>query len=342
LLSLPGICSVLYISICIPLMRSFLYTGLMVFLSPLIFSFTFITQKRTGSPRGNMDYIGPIIRPPNEADSILLQVTTGCSHNACSFCGIYKNKPFSIKPDKQIDTDLDYAAKHFPSNRRVFLCDGDALIIPQKHLESILIRIKEKLPRVTRITTYANAKSIARKSDQELRVLRRLGLKQFHIGLESGDDITLQKVKKYGTAAFIIEQCQRAKAAKMKLFVTILLGLGGAERSKIHAELTGKALSQIDPHYVGALSLMMVEESPLYTQWKEGYFTLPSPDAMLRELRTIIANTDVSLCLFFANHASNYLPINARLPREKEKTITRIDQALRGNVPLKPEWLRGL
>ena len=289
-----------------------------------------------------MNYIGNIIRPPSEAESIILQVTTGCSHNKCTFCGVYKEKTFSIKSEEVINADLDFAALHYKNTRRLFLCDGDALIIPQKRLVGILEKIHEKIPAVGRIATYGSAKSIARKTDKELRELRQSGIKVIHMGLESGDDITLKKVCKYGDSAFITQQGIRAKNAGMKLFITVLLGLGGKERSEIHARETGKALSALDPRYVGALSIMMVDNTPIYTDWKEGKFLLPKPEDMLRELKIMIENTDVSLCLFFANHASNYLSINVRLPKEKENVLDRIDMALSGKIKLKPEWLRGL
>lgn len=289
-----------------------------------------------------MHYVEPIIRPPSEADSILLQVTTGCSHNTCTFCGVYKNKPFGIKSDANIDADLAEAREHYRHTRRLFLCDGDALIVPQAKLLSILHRIHEQLPWVGRIATYANAKSISRKTEDELRELRQAGLKVLHIGLESGDDTTLAHVRKYGDRAFIIDQGRRAREAGLKLFVTVLLGLGGTERSAIHAEETGRALSEMDPQYVGALSLMLIEGTPLEAECRGGRFTEPTPEQLLRELRIMLAHTDVTLCLFFANHASNYLPIRARLPREKDGTLALIDDALEGKVALREEWMRGL
>ena len=289
-----------------------------------------------------MHYVEPIIRPPSEAESILLQVTRGCSHNRCTFCGVYKEKRFGFTPDDIIDQDLEYAANHYRGVRRLFLIDGDALIIPQARLMSILERIHSRLPWVRRIATYANAKSICRKTDQELRQLRESGLKVLHMGLESGDDQTLAHVRKYGDSACIVEQGLRARQTGMKLFVTVLLGLGGRARSEVHARETGHALSAIDPEYVGALSLMLLENTPLHDEWRAGDFELPGPDELLRELRTMVAHTDMTLCLFFANHASNYLPLRGRLPREKEQLLATLDAALEHRIPLKPEWLRGL
>lgn len=289
-----------------------------------------------------MHYVDPVIRPPSEADSILLQVTTGCSHNKCTFCGIYKDKPFSIKPDSIIDDDIDCAARTMRHVNRLFLIDGDALIVPQGRLVRLLERIRERLPWVRRIGTYANARSIARKSDTDLRALRELGLKVFHMGLESGDDAVLAHVRKYGTSADIIAQARRARDAGFKLFVTVILGLGGVERSREHAMATGHALSAIDPSYVGALSLMLLENTGLYEECRKGEFEVPAPGQLLEELRSMIEHTSVSACLFFSNHASNHLPIQARLPSQKQAVLDEIDRALRGQLSLRPEWLRGL
>jgi radical SAM superfamily enzyme YgiQ (UPF0313 family) len=289
-----------------------------------------------------VQYEGHVIRPPSEAESILLEVTVGCSHHRCSFCGAYLADRFRIKHDQAIFADIAYAARHFRDRERVFLLNGDALIVPSRRLLPILGEIARELPWVTRVATYANAKSVARKSDQELSELRSLGLKLLHMGLESGDDVTLGAVDKFGNAEFIVEQGRRARAAGMKLFVTVLLGLGGAERSLEHARATGRALTALQPDYVGALSLMLIPGTPLFDDWRAGRFVLGGPDAMLRELRELLAHTELTRGIFYANHASNYLPIRARLPRDKAQTLALLDAAVGGKVALKPEWLRGL
>ncbi len=289
-----------------------------------------------------MHYEGAIIRPPSEADSILLQVTIGCSHNKCSFCGIYKNKIFRIRDDYQIEEDLQYASLHFRDKDKVFLCDGDALIIPFARLQKLLLNIRKTLPWVSRVGTYANAKSIARKTPDELAQLKELGLRIIHMGLESGDDETLRRWGKWGDVSMIIEQGQKVREAGINLFTTVLLGLAGAERSSIHAEKTGIALTRINPNYVGALSLIPVENTPLYTQIQRGEFSLMRPLEILKELRIMLQFTDLRPGYFYANHASNYLPFRARLPRDKESALALIDKALKGEVNLTPEWLRGL
>jgi radical SAM superfamily enzyme YgiQ (UPF0313 family) len=289
-----------------------------------------------------MHYEGNMIRPPSEADSILLQVTVGCSHNKCTFCGAYKGERFKIKPDEVIMEDIAFAARYARRQRRVFLCDGDALIVPQKRLVKILAAIREQLPRVERVGVYANTKGLAMKSDAELAELVSLGLGIAYMGLESGDDETLAAVRKGADSRRMIDMGRKARAAGLKLSLTVLLGLAGIERSTIHAEATGRVLTAIDPEYVGALSLMLIPGTPLHEDYRAGRFRLPDPMGMLAELRAMIAHTTLTDGLFHANHASNYLPIRARLPEDKERTLALIDAALAGRVALKPEFMRAL
>ena len=289
-----------------------------------------------------MHYEGNIIRPPSEANSILLQVTVGCSRNKCTFCGTYLGERFRIKPDSIILEDIEFAARYCRQQRRMFLCDGDALIIPQKRLLKILQAIRERLPWVTRVGSYANAKSLDMKSPKELQALKALGLGIVYMGLESGDDVTLKKINKGASSDFMIEMGKKARQAGLKLSITVLLGIAGRQRSHIHAVRTGRVLSAIDPEYVGALSLMLIPGTPLFDDHQAGNFPLLDPNEMLVELRTMIAATDLSRGLFHANHASNYLPIRARLPKDKKMTLELIDQALAGKIDLKPEYLRAL
>jgi radical SAM superfamily enzyme YgiQ (UPF0313 family) len=238
--------------------------------------------------------------------------------------------------------DIAFAAKHCKHQRRVFLCDGDALIIPQKRLLKILLEIERQLPWVTRVGVYANAKSLDMKTPDELEELKANGIGIAYMGLESGDDVTLKKIKKGANADEMIRMGQKARKAGLKLSITVLLGIAGRERSLIHAEETGRVLSAIDPEYVGALSLMLIPGTPLCDEYEAGEFPLLEPDEMLKELRTMIDATNLSRGLFHANHASNYLPIKARLPKDKASTLKLIDAALAGEIGLKPEWLRGL
>jgi radical SAM superfamily enzyme YgiQ (UPF0313 family) len=289
-----------------------------------------------------MHYEGYIIRPPSEADSILLQATVGCSHNKCTFCGAYKGERFKIKSDEIILEDIAYAARHMRRQDRLFLCDGDALIIPQKRLVPILKEIRKQLPWVKRVGVYANTKGIRMKTPEELKELRDLGLGIAYMGLETGDDDTLKAVNKGATAQTMIEMGQKIRAAGIKLSITVLLGIAGRDRSQIHAEATGRVLSAIDPEYVGALSIMLIPGTPLHEDYEAGRFVLIDPPEMLAELRTMIAHTHLTDGLFHANHASNYLPIRAKMPEDKARTLALIDEALAGKIRLKPEFLRAL
>jgi len=289
-----------------------------------------------------MHYEGYCIRPPSEANSILLQVTVGCSHNKCTFCGSYKEKRFRIKDDATILSDILFASKYMRGQERVFLMDGDALIIPQKRLMWILDRIKENLPWVRRVGVYANAKSLRKKSLEELIQLRENGLGIIYLGVESGDDEVLKSVNKNANAQNLIDMGWKVREAGIKRSVTVLLGIAGRERSLEHAKATGALLSAMDPNYVGALTVMLIPGTPLYEDYTSGKFQLPTERELLLELREMIAHTHLTMGLFFSNHASNYLPITARLPRGKEEALALIDSALRGEVALKPEWMRAL
>lgn len=289
-----------------------------------------------------MHYDGDIFRPPSEADSILLQVTTGCSRNKCTFCRSFREKRFHIKSDDTIFTDIEFARQYCKRQRRVFLCDGDALIIPQKRLVNILKQIETQLPWVTRVGTYANAKSIKMKTSAELQDLKEHGLKIAYMGVETGDDLTLTQINKGVSAETAIAMGRKIRAAGIKLSITVILGIAGHERSEIHAQETGRVLSAIDPEFVGALSLMIVPGTPLYEDYKAGRFPCSIRRRVLRELRTMISHTNLSKGQFHANHASNYLPIKARLPKDKEATLQLIDAAIAGKIRLRPEHMRGL
>ena len=289
-----------------------------------------------------MHYEGDIIRPPSEAGSILLQVTLGCSHNKCTFCGTFRGKRFNIKKDDVIFEDIEFAAMHMQHQKKLFICDGDALIIPQKRLIKILKQIKLRLPQVNQVGLYANTKSIKMKSPEELKELYDLGIKIAYMGLESGDDITLKKIIKGADSDRMIEMGKKIRQSGIKLSITVLNGLAGRDRASIHAQETGRVLSAIDPEFVGALSLMLIPGTELHEEYERGEFELLNPEEMLKELGLMIAATDLSSGLFHANHASNYLPIRAKLPQDKEKTLNLIAQALDGKIELKPEYMRAL
>lgn len=291
-----------------------------------------------------MDYIGRIYRPPSEARSLLLQVTIGCSHNRCAYCDMYRDKQFRPKDPTQVTRDIEEAAQAGPVFKRVFLCDGDALILPTRKLLAVLEQIRAHLPWVERVGVYGDTRSVGRKSVQELSALREAGLGIVYHGMESGDDETLVAIDKGGTRAQCIETAAKLRDAGITHSVMVLLGIGGVARSKQHAENTASALSQMDPPYVGTLTTTVVAGTPLAKAQAEGTFALPDKFTMLQELRTIVAQSDFSATRFSANHASNYLPIRADLPRDKDGVVAALDEVIaRGDERmLKPEMLRGL
>ncbi|MEN6374438.1 MAG: radical SAM protein [Smithella sp.] len=289
-----------------------------------------------------MHYEGYCIRPPSEAGSILLQVTIGCSHNRCTFCGTYRDKRFKIKDDEIILSDIRYAARHMSYNDRIFLMDGDVLIVPQKRLVWILEQIKKHLPRVKQVGAYANVKSIRKKSKEDLEQLRSLNLSMLYYGVETGDDELREAIQKGSTAATCIEMGRKLKEAGFKVWVTVLLGIGGREKSLQHARATGELLSAMDPDFVGALTVMLIPGTPLYEDFQSGKFQLPDQAGLLKELHEMITYTNLSRGYFFSNHASNYLPIKAKFPSGKQKALDLIDAALQGEIRLKPEWMRAL
>jgi radical SAM superfamily enzyme YgiQ (UPF0313 family) len=290
-----------------------------------------------------MKYEGVIIRPPSEAHSLLLQITVGCSHNKCTFCGTYKEKKFRIKEISEVEEDI-LEASCYGRFERVFLCDGDALIIPQKRLVPILESINTHIRGVKRIGTYGNAKSILRKSAGELIQLRKLGLKIVYLGIETGNECLLKKIKKGVDCKQMVEAGRRVKQAGIKLSVTVLLGIGGKEKSMEHARDTAKILTEIDPDYVGALTVMIVPDTLLHDEYISKTFELPDTFGFLEELGTIISYSDFTNCFFTSNHASNYLPIRAKMPEEKEETVRLIYDVIATNDRriLRPEFMRGL
>ena len=289
-----------------------------------------------------MKYEGMIFRPPSEADSLILQVTVGCSYNRCTFCAAYQGKRFRIKSLEEIKEDVDEVSSY--KIRRVFLADGDALSIPQKGLIQILSYLHAKLKGLERVGIYANAKDILRKDVEELKALKDLGLGILYLGLESGDPEILKRIKKNATVDQLIRAGKRVKESGMALSVTVILGIGGVNGSQAHAVETGRVLSEMDPDYVGALSLMIVPGTPIAKEIETGTLVLPTPFALIQELETMIANCQFTHCFFASNHASNYLPLRIQMPEEKEEALMRIREVLRRKDPdlLRPEYLRAL
>jgi radical SAM superfamily enzyme YgiQ (UPF0313 family) len=290
-----------------------------------------------------MKYEGMIYRPPSEANSLILQVAVGCSYNGCTFCHSFQGKSFRIKTFDEIREDIDEAALYGPIPR-VFLADGDALIIPQTDMVRILSYLKQKIRGLERVGIYANAVDVLKKDVEELKELKKLGLGIIYLGLESGNSEVLKRIKKNATVEQMIRAAKRVKEAGILLSVTVLLGIGGVELSREHAEDTGKVLSEMDPEYVGALSLIIVPGTPIERDLASGKLVLPTPFELIKELGTMIANCRFTECFFASNHASNYLPLRVRMPAEKEKALELIRQVLERKDPelLRPEYMRAL
>ncbi|MGB5230848.1 MAG: radical SAM protein [Desulfoprunum sp.] len=289
-----------------------------------------------------MHYEGTVIRPPSEAFSIILQVTVGCSYNKCTFCGAFKDKRFRVKTDEEIDDDLRFASQHCRRQNRVFLADGDVLILPQHRLSALLGRIRASLPWVKKISLYGNARSIRSKTVADLAVLKGQGLDRIYMGLESGCDEVLERIHKGETAATMIETAQRVNDSGLFLSATILLGLGGIELSEIHARQSAAVLNRMAPRQVAALTLMPLPNTLIGRQYQSGLFRLPDQLGILRELRTLVTGLELSRSMFHANHASNYLPIEGVLSKDKHRILAAIELALAGHTPLVPDNMRAL
>ena len=289
----------------------------------------------------------PVFRPPSEAHSLILQVTLGCSHNACTFCGSYRTKQFRVKPFDQFCSEVEALARTYRIRpRRIFLADGDAFVLSTSQLLDILNLITQEFPSVERISIYASGTNIQRKSDEDLAQIRQAGLELIYIGLESGDDEILDLVNKGITNQTHITASLRLKIAGFMLSPIIILGLGGRTRSHQHAMNTAATINTIDPPFLAALTLMLVPGTPLHKQAQQGEFVPLDPLETLQELRLLLEGlTELSQCVFRTNHASNYLPLRGVLSRDRSKLLASIDSVLEDPQAvhhLRPDYVRGL
>lgn len=289
-----------------------------------------------------MRYVGPVYRPPSEADSLLLQVTLGCSHNECTYCAMYRGKTFQARPLADVLADVEEARRLAPDTRRVFLMDGDAMTLSTARLVPVLEALNAAFPALQRIGSYVNAVSVLRKPDAELARLRDLKLTIGYLGLETGDPATAARIVKGATVDEEVEAVRRAQAAGIKMSVMVLLGIGGRARWREHAEATADALTRMDPRYVSCLCVTPVPGTPFFDEVARGDVELPSPDETLDELRVLVDRMRLTGAVFRSNHASNYLPLGGRLPADRARLLAVIDAARRGDVPLVPEEFRGL
>lgn len=290
-----------------------------------------------------MRYEGTVYRPPSEAGSLIIQLTIGCARNTCTFCAMYKDKNFRIRPLEEVVEDL-YMSREYYSRikvKRVFLADGDALIVKTKDLLYILEKVKEIFPECERISMYGAPKDILGKTPEELKTLKEAGLDMIYMGIESGDDEVLTFVKKGATQAEMIEAGKKIKDAGMILSVTLISGLGGRRFLKEHAVNSAKVISAIKPEYVGFLTLLVEEGTPMYDQLKNGEIELLKPQEVLEEMKLFISNVDSEGTVFRANHASNYIPLGGTFNRDKEALLAQIAEAEKRNM-FKSDYFRAL
>ncbi len=289
-----------------------------------------------------MRYEGKLYRPPSEADALIVQATIGCSWNHCTYCDMYREKTFRVRPLAETLEDLERAGSAVGDDvEKLFVADGDALVLPLDHWMAILETARRVFPRLRRVSCYAMARNVLEKSDEDLRRLREAGLSLLYIGPESGDDATLKRIAKGDDAAAHVEAARRAHAAGMELSVIALLGIA-MDRSEEHARATAQLVTDMNPAYFSALTVTVVPDTPLDRLARKGRFAVPPAPDLLRELRTIVDAARPTNALFRTNHASNYLPLGGTLPRDRERIVAVIDAALAGTIPLRREAMRGL
>ena len=292
-----------------------------------------------------MRYIGDIYRPPGEWKSYLLQCTVGCSHNACTFCGMYKNKRYFVRPVEEILEDIEMARIHYtdlssfplgvPRVNRVFLCDGDAIAMDTDDLLLILRKLKEAFPLLERVTTYAGPRSTLSKTPEELKALCDAGLTRAYLGMETGWDTLLKKVGKGVSADQMLEAGLRLKEAGMELWDIILLGLAGPEGSRTHIEESVKMINAMKPRHLSAMTYVPVEGTPMYEDVCRGRFTCITPREALLETKWLIEGLNVDPLHITSNHPSNYLPIKGGLPEDRERILQLLNQAIEGEVSVR-------
>lgn len=290
-----------------------------------------------------MRYEGAVYRPPSEAGSLIIQLTIGCARNTCTFCAMYKDKNFRIRPLEDVVEDLQMAREYYSriKVKRVFLADGDALIVKTADLLYILGKVKELFPECERISMYGAPKDILGKTPEELKTLKEAGLDMIYMGIESGDDEVLKFVKKGATQAEMIEAGKKIKDAGMILSVTLISGLGGRKYLKEHAINSAKVITEIKPEYVGFLTLLVEEGTPMYDQLKNGEIELLKPQEVLEEMKLFVNNVDSEGTVFRANHASNYIPLGGTFNRDKESLLAQITEAEKRNT-FKSDYFRAL
>ena len=292
--------------------------------------------------------VQPVYRPPSEAYSLLIQATIGCSRASCTFCASWLFnkrgiKKFSVRPREDIETDLVEARIDYGENvNKIFFLDSNVIVMDTDDLRALCEFSDSTFPNLERVGVYGCAKDLLEKSVDELKILKEAGLGIIYMGLESGDDETLKLVHKGVTSEEQVKAGRMVMESGIPLSVTIILGLGGKKRTREHAQLTAKACSQINPTYLGALTLMLVPGTPLKEKADKEEFQLLDTYEVLEEMKLLIENLELDGCIFRSNHASNYLAIGGVLSQEKDAVLKTIQLGLDQKIRLRPDFLRGL
>ncbi len=291
-----------------------------------------------------IQYQGSVYRPPSEADSLILQATLGCSYNRCTFCGMYRDKRFRVRPLEELVDELRWATANLRGVRKVFLADGDALVAKASFLGELLGEIRTALPGLKRVSCYASPQALQVRTVDEMRELRDLGLTQYYLGIESGHDEVLEALDKGVDAAEMVRVGRKAGAAGVKLSTMVLLGAGGRRLSAEHARASAEVVSAIDPRFVSTLVMTPVEGTPLWDSAARGEVDELDPVELAAELREFVAHLEVSGAIFRSNNASNFLALAGTLPRDRERMVAALDEVLARPeaAPFRPRWSRGL
>ncbi len=289
-------------------------------------------------------YVEPVFRPPSEADSLILQLSVGCSYNRCTFCGMYRSKRFRIRPLGELAQEISWAREHQAPIRKVFLGDGDALIAKADTLRAVLEQLHEAFSDLRRVSIYASPQALRARTVDEMRQLREAGLNLYYLGVESGHDTVLSSLEKGVCGDEMIQLGLKVQEAGVGLSTMILLGAGGRALSIQHARASARVISAIDPRFLSTLVLTPVPGTPLGALAEAGKFPALTPLELAQELREFLVHLDLRRCIFRANHASNYLPLAGTLPRDKPRLIEQLDRILENptEAAFRPEWMRGL
>ncbi|MCP3918120.1 MAG: radical SAM protein [bacterium] len=291
-----------------------------------------------------IQYEGSLYRPPSEADSLILQATIGCSYNECTFCAMYRDKRFRVRPKEELFEEIRWAREHLGGVRKVFLADGDALVAKASFLHALLDELNAAFPDLRRVSAYASPQSLQVRKVEEMRALREAGLTLYYLGIESGHDAVLSKLEKGVDAAEMIRVANKANEAGVKLSTMILLGAGGKALSREHARESARIVNAIQPRFVSTLVMTPVEGTPLWDQARRGAVDELSDPELAAELREFVAGLECKGSIFRSNHASNSLTLKGSLPKDKDALLEVLDAVLAhpDRAPFVPEWMRAL